>query len=526
MRSPSMASESEYGFSAVANFLACVAVVALVAGALFFLIDLHVSLANGRSAVMPTTPVFFLIGVVAIQRLRARGEEIPYWPIYVIGLAGAVLYNLSQTTGGAPAQAKLVLYGGIALLWIVADRLTRVSTLDATDQDTSATGLMEEEAPEPGQRTRETNLSKHPGVLVMLFTGVTITVFLLGERFVTDGSLATTSKYLKLSVAGALALLAITAMFGHMRYLMKFEIPRSRAFIPVWFLSAGVLAGVALLAAELIPRTDAAIRNQALTLARRARSRFARAPVSGDPTAEESGSRAGHAPDSEDREESEARDATGRAGREGAAREGEGGESGRQETTSQSGSSRSVKRPSPGIFAVLRYLAWIALVVVVITCFLRFGRRLLRDAARLGGLRGAIAGAIEKVLARLLGIGEALRKLFSTRGGEVVEAAPVFRNPFLVREVLEDHPVDEAVRYAYEEMRKIADDLPPHARRDLTPYEFLGDLPSALSPFKKDVADLTELYCLAAYSSRPLAGDARSRLGPVWGRLVEFAENA
>ncbi|MFH0964992.1 MAG: DUF4129 domain-containing protein [Planctomycetota bacterium] len=524
MRSPSAESEGEMFAVGVANFLACAAVVALVAGALFFLVDLHVRLSAGASAVSPLTPILFLIGVVAIQRLRARGNEIPYWPVYVVGLAFAMLYNLSRTTGGAPSDAKFVLYAGIAVLWLVADRLARVSTMDFSDVDSSAAGILSDEPALPGERVREIRILKHPGALVLLFSFVTLAIFLVGERYVTGGSLGETAWYAKFSLVGALALLAIAAMFAHLRYCLRSRIERSRGFLPVWLLSAGVLIAGAMLLASLIPRTDLALRKETLTLARKAYRVVA--PVTGGPSSSEPGKRSGEAPNDSERAKSEKPHPSGQVSEEGARRSGsgQGGNAGGRGQGQSPRETPQIPALLASLFRFLRYLAWLAVLLGVLYVLLRFGRRILGEVSSLGGIRGKIAAALERLLARILGIGASLRKLFAARPSRGVPQGTPFHNPFLIREILEDRPVDEAVRYAYEEMRRIADDLPPRGRSDLTPYEFLRELPEPLRPFAREVAALTELYVLAAYSARALEEKLRKELVPIWDRLIMFAE--
>lgn len=607
MEKPHIQTEIEVMFTVIANFLACVAVIVLVAGALFFIRDLHLAMAAGTSRLPTWIMWVILIGIVATQRLRARKDEIPYWPLYVVLLALAIAYRMDQEIGYSPAAAQWVMYGGIAVLWIIADKLTGLATLDATDADTTHAGLFVED-PERGESLREVKVLKHPGAGVILFGAATVALFLLCERFVTGGSLGSTTWPLKLAVVGALSLLAITAMFSHLRYAIKHAVDRPRAFMPAWMIAAAVLIALALAVASLVPAADFKLRQHATALLKDVPARLIRSRGS-DPDSDKPGERPGKGHDDPGRRQTEEGDSHGRPGEQGPgsdnqtdrsgtaaesddadkesagdsgkapskARDDRGGDApedqddaekhkrdrredesaGEEESKerreprgtaaararsdesrrtasrenkqqSEPRRRRPVRLPNLGaIGSIIKTIIAIAIAVVVIWMLARLFRKVLRELSEVEGWKGKLAAYFDRLIARFEAWLASLRRTFSFREKPAPDAPPApkpFVNPFLSREIIDDYDIDEVVRYAYENARRLLDESGAFPSRDLAPYEFLERLPSRLRPYRGDLERLTDLYVVAAYSSRRVRTDARRDVERIWPRLAQLVE--
>jgi len=619
MEKPHIQTEAEVAFTVVANFLACVAVIVLVAGALFFIRDLHIAMSGGSSRLPTWIMWVILIGIVATQRIRARKDEIPYWPLYVVFLALAIAYRMDQEIGYSPGGAQLVMYGGIAVLWIIADKLTSLATLDATEADTTHAGLFVED-PERGESLREVKVLKHPGAGVILFGAATVALFLLCERFVTGGSLGSTTWPLKLAIVGALSLLAITAMFSHLRYAIKHAVDRPRSFMPAWMIAAAVLIGLALLVASLVPAADFKLRQRVTAVTRDVSARLIRSrgadpesdkpgerpgegqqddpkrrqtdeghpqgrPGEEGPKSDKERDRAGSAAESDDankespgdsgKETSEARDdrggeapedqddsnerkedrtedeperkeepkerekrrstGTARTRQDKSPREKTGArerstrrETEQQRQPRQKPRRRPLRLPNLGaIGRIIKTIIAIAIAVVVIWLLARFFRKVLRELSEVEGWKGKLAAFFDRLIARFEAWLASLRNAFTLRRRPAPDAPPPpkpFVNPFLSREIIDDFEIDEVVRYAYENARRLLDETGAFPSRDLAPYEFLDRLPPNLRAYHGDLERLTNLYVVVAYSSRRVRADARRDVERIWPRLAQLVE--
>ena len=621
MEKPHIQSEAEVTFTTIANFLSCVAVIVLVAGALFFIRDLHLAMAGGRSRLPTWIMWIILVGIVATQRIRARKDEIPYWPLYVVFLALAIAYRMDQEIGFSPGAAQCVMYGGIAVLWIIADKLTGLTTLDATDADTTHAGLFVED-PERGESLREVKILKHPGVGVILFGAATVAMFLLCERFVTGGSLGSTTWPLKLAVLGALSLLAITAMFSHLRYAIKHTVDRPRAFMPAWIIASAVLIALALLVASLVPAADFTLRQRATALVKDIPAKLMRSRGT-DPDSDEPGERPGKGhQDDPNRRQTDEGDSRGRPGEEGPrsdterdraesaaesddankespgdggketskarddrgreAPEDQGPSDKRKEDNAQDTSKRDEepeerrKRRSTGtartrqdapdrqrnsagkrstrgetdrqkqrpreprrrprrlpnfgaIGRIIKTIIAIAIAVVVIWLLARLFRKVLRELCEVEGWKGKLAAFFDRLIARFEAWLASLRKTFSFGKKPAPDTPPPpkpFVNPFLSREIIDDFDIDEVVRYAYENARRLLDETGAFPSRDLAPYEFIEKLPTHLHDYRGDLERLTNLYVVVAYSSRRVRADARRDVERIWPRLAQLVETS
>jgi hypothetical protein len=235
----------------------------------------------------------FVIGAVLIGRISIeRGREHAALFALPLGIVTLVAINKFVEFQGAMASLSFFINCGlVAIVWWSADKLTWDCTLIDEREEDSGEGLLEAVGldrpdraalqkeinpapPEPeattsrdgpppgwwGRFTQRRSRPHAPGVWVVYFSLAALPLFGIGQLLIPSGNLRARQdafQFLFAYTASGLALLLSTSFLGLRRYLRQRRQEMPRPMASLWLgLGAALIAGV-MLAALLLPRTNA-----------------------------------------------------------------------------------------------------------------------------------------------------------------------------------------------------------------------------------------------------------------------------
>jgi len=256
-------------------------VMLLVGSLVFFLIE--VTYVGQHQARLNYVFALFVFATVLIARISIElGSERA--AMYSVPLGLAVFVVLLRFVEHPTALSPLVNLLLIAVVWWCAHKLTWDCTLIDDNQDASGEGLMQrvgvDDGDPPGaepapannllpdnpprsfwQRLLAADRGPHtPGLWVLYFSLAALPIFGLGQWFIPaadTGSRRYTFLLLVVYVAAGLMLLVTTSFLGFRRYLRQRQVEMPLPMAATWVATGGVLAGVVLLLAMLLPRPQA-----------------------------------------------------------------------------------------------------------------------------------------------------------------------------------------------------------------------------------------------------------------------------
>ena len=178
-------------------------------------------------------------------------------------------------------------------------------------------------------------------------------------------------------------------------------------------------------------------------------------------------------------------------------------------------SSASDMMGSPKVAKVLGVLVVIVLGLFLAYGLLRGGLALVRGVskrrARMPGFLTHILGALERLFAGLTQLPSLPRRKRKVRVQAAIATSTRYVNPLSGA-----GSVAEKVRYSYDALCALAQDVGAPRPEDQTPFEFMGTFPEALDSLRKEAAELTGLYVAAAYSPAELDARVLDRLRHFW----------
>ncbi|MFM1920951.1 MAG: hypothetical protein RLZZ303_2585, partial [Candidatus Hydrogenedentota bacterium] len=151
----------------------------------------------------------------------------------------------------------------------------------------------------------------------------------------------------------------------------------------------------------------------------------------------------------------------------------------------------------------------VALALVVACLFVLqslAARRGGGDAERLSALRRFLEGL--KAAARMPGA-----RPWTVRVSRDIARCSAFRNP-----MDGPMPLREKVRYSYDALCALAEDMGQPRDPDRTPHEFMASFPDRLAPLRDEAEDLTRLFVIAEYSNLEIQPRVQDRLRRFWMR--------
>ena len=123
---------------------------------------------------------------------------------------------------------------------------------------------------------------------------------------------------------------------------------------------------------------------------------------------------------------------------------------------------------------------------------------------------------LERVLSALTSMPSMPKIKWSTRIDRGIATCSQFENSLGQAPGDEPMGLDDHVAYAYEALGALAYDLGVPRGTGQTPYEFIEAFPKPLRKLKKDARELTRLYVQSAYSRQPLLASDEQALRKFW----------
>lgn len=151
----------------------------------------------------------------------------------------------------------------------------------------------------------------------------------------------------------------------------------------------------------------------------------------------------------------------------------------------------------------------VALALVVACLFVLqslAARRGAGETERLSAFRRLLEGL--KAAMRMPGA-----RPWSVRVSRDIARCSAFRNPMDA-----PMPLREKVRYSYDALCALAEDMGQPRDPDRTPHEFMASFPDRLAPLRDEAEDLTRLFVIAEYSNLEIQPRVQDRLRKFWMR--------
>lgn len=102
---------------------------------------------------------------------------------------------------------------------------------------------------------------------------------------------------------------------------------------------------------------------------------------------------------------------------------------------------------------------------------------------------------------------------WKVRMSRELSACAAFRNPMEGA-----MPLRDKVRYSYDALCALAEDMGQPRDPDRTPHEFMREFPDRLAPLREEAEDLTRLFVIAEYSNLEIQNQVEDRLRKFWMR--------
>jgi len=247
-------------------------IMALVGSLVFFLIEvLYVGQYQARINYVFALFVFatVLIGRISIEMGAERAA------LFGLPLGIAMFLVLAKFVPHASPYSHFINISLLALVWWCVHKLTWDCTLIDDNEDASGEGLMQRigidelAESEQGQTHNEllaeneatkTSTPHPPGLWVLYFSLAALPLFGIGQKWIPAGDVGRRQYafgLLAVYVAAGLTLLVTTSLLGLRRYLRQRRVEMPAPMAATWVATGGVLIGVVMLLAALIPRPQA-----------------------------------------------------------------------------------------------------------------------------------------------------------------------------------------------------------------------------------------------------------------------------
>ncbi len=485
----------------------------MVTSVVMFLLDVRYVYTEVNDLNLRWVAFFFLVGIVALNRLVARdGQEESM--LYAMGLAAAIgLYTVATTTMyemgsvvrgflSSPVPATLFNMTLVAFLWWMTNRLTHECCVDenptageigiltgtlrkfawgvrtrARDADTPPTPDVYD--PIEGWKPKAKKLGdpkdfdermprRHPGMSIFYFSVPVLAIFALGQRVVMHGGdpmIMAGHFYIGVYTVSALLLLMMTSLSGLRAYFRARFVTIPSGLAPFWLglgiaLVAVITIGATALPLPSLPRMAIITSHQTDFWTQN--STFRLAPVAATPV--------------EILEQARFMHYAGRA------------------------------------------------VLVMLGLFLAYGtlRTLGFFAAEATRNPRRYPPAVKRALQRADRVLERLGQLprlprinRRPRISREIALSARYRNP-LSEPAAASRSTAELVAYTYDALCALAQDLGTPRSPSQTPYEFMEAFPAPLQSLRDEAFELTRLLVQADYAGQPLDDRDRDRLRAFW----------
>ena len=254
----------------------CPALIVLLLSSLVYFVILSVY-QGGYSSRLGYIWFMFILGAVNIARLSIEQSR-TYATGYaaVLGLATFFVLSRFQTLSGpAAALGPLVTAGLIAIVWLLADRITYDCTQIEDDRDASGQGLLDgltssesqsdaavdsadavASKPGSGQRTRRRRGPPQPGRTVFWLTAAALPLFGFGQALLgsDSGLLQAAAMALAVYLFATLSLLVATSFLGVRRYLRQRGVEMPRDVSAAWLGGGMLLTAIILVICFALPQ--------------------------------------------------------------------------------------------------------------------------------------------------------------------------------------------------------------------------------------------------------------------------------
>lgn len=508
-------------------FLSPFFIFVMVTSVVFFLLDVRYVYTEVMDLNLTVTAFFFILGVVALNRLVVRdGTQESLLYIFGLGSAAALYtmalqaYDVGSLAGSFMAGPGAVAFnvGVVSFLWWFTNRLTHECCVD-THPQAGDIGILtgtarrllnriESKGPSPESRQRVEFFSpvdpyepvdptqwkkpenkgvpkglpaserlkrRHPGISIFVFSVPVMAVFALGERVIQHGGprmIRMGHVYVVCYTAAALMLLMLTSLSQLREYFRTRRTPLPPALSLFWISAGVVMVVIVLFAAVALPKPDlppmAYVHEHEFDPWKRG-STFRLQDVVSTPV----------------------------------------------DIVAQS---RFTERVGQGVLALLAAFAVYGLLRAVGA----FAFAIARQRDRYPRFVVRFFDRLDRFLIRLGGLPRLPRRRPRIRISRDLSEACKFSNPLADAERSRTMSLADHIAYAYDALCALAFDMNVPRRKDQTPYEFIENFPRELSFLKEEAVELTHLFVLSNYANMPLDERTYDRLRKFWIHFERF----
>ncbi|HOJ33093.1 MAG TPA: DUF4129 domain-containing protein [Candidatus Hydrogenedentes bacterium] len=513
---------------ALIAFLTPFLIFVLVISVVFYLLDIRYIYTEVMDQNISFAAFFFVLGVVALNRLVARdgtNESL----LYVFGLAiAAALYTFALQAYGVGSLAGSFLAGPgeplfnaclVGFLWWVTNRLTHECCVD-TYTVAGETGLLRGTAQNILARIKRQGPSvesgkpvdlfspvdsyepvdpsewhktasrhpvnvesppeqrlkgRHPGISVFLFSIPALAVFALGERVLQHGGaamLAVSRVYVLCYTASSLLLLMLTSLFQVRAYFRERRVQIPQGLALFWVVLGFLLVIVVLFGASVLPKPNLP------PIAYVAEHTY-------DPWVRGSQFRLTHVV-----------------------------------TTP----ARLIEQSK-----VVEIIGWVVIGFLGLFIFYGLLRALGAFAVAIGRQRDRYPqfvirffNALDRLLMKLAGIPKLKRRRKIIRISRALSESAKFSSSLADPERARAMSLADHIAYAYAALCALGQDMGVPRRPDQTPYEFIEQFPRELSFLTEEAVELTHLFVLSNYAGASLGEEVYDRLRKFWLNFERF----
>ncbi len=216
----------------------------------------------------------FIMGAVGIARLSIEQSR-TYAATYALILGGATWFVLSRfmVVQGPLANLSFLINGGmIALVWVLADRITFDCTLIDEGEDASGQGLLDgftnhdgdQDLVKSDQAAHASRRRRHqPGKTVLWLAAAALPIFGLGQWMLPQDERWQSSAIMALGgyLFATLSLLVATSFLGVRRYLRQRNVDMPANVTGAWLIGGIVMTIALLLVCFLLPQPGKMLAN-------------------------------------------------------------------------------------------------------------------------------------------------------------------------------------------------------------------------------------------------------------------------
>jgi hypothetical protein len=235
----------------------------------WFLIDVKTAVAEGPAGLLRWVFFFFMLAVVGLARIKARGTRLQAAPLSLALLAVMGLFGYLYAFGGGafgsgfggqrPMLTLAYNYAIIGFIWVAANYIVERTTIDPDDVVVNESeSLTSEEWERRGAASEAVRRRPHPGRAVMFLSLAATLIFGLGQRALAGKPEFAGHAYgcMVIFAGSALATLAMTALNGLQLYARSRGARVPDGLAPLWLALAVPVAAAVLLAAHVAPRVQ------------------------------------------------------------------------------------------------------------------------------------------------------------------------------------------------------------------------------------------------------------------------------